>query len=94
MEEEAGRGCFGQKSFGEEQEFGAMTVSYWLSCRGGQCLVGEARYSFPCGDLSLMILSCGGFSGGVCDGQTLPLATALGLSSSPLLAYLPASLLC
>lgn len=31
---EVGRRSFEQKSIEEKQEFSAMTVSHWLSCRG------------------------------------------------------------
>ena len=35
MAEEAGRGCFEQKSIEENQESRVMMTSHWLSCRGG-----------------------------------------------------------
>lgn len=38
------RGCFGQKSNGEKQEFRVMVVSHWLSCRDYSFLVGDAMY--------------------------------------------------
>lgn len=53
----SGRGYFEQKSFGEKEEFRVMRVSQGLSCRGGQFLIGNAMYIFPCWGLQLMILS-------------------------------------
>lgn len=60
--EESGRGCFECKSIAEKQDFRVMTVSHWLSCKGGgRFLAGDAMYIFPCWDLKLMVLSSLGF---------------------------------
>lgn len=42
-----GRCCFKGKSLGENQEFRVLMVSHWLSCRGGQFLIGDAICSVP-----------------------------------------------
>lgn len=47
--EQVGKGCFKSKSVGEKQEFRVTVGSYWLSCRGGQLLVGDATHTFPWG---------------------------------------------
>lgn len=39
--EEVERARFGQKSFGEKQEFRVITVPHWLSCTGGGSLEGD-----------------------------------------------------